>query len=97
MLQRVRAVVNVFDNRKKTNTVFQPIREFEPPENKDQDILKDEIITLSGNKSIKQNLHIKTFAGTSEIAVKSKIYKTLSTYLMLQLILKIIAKKICVF
>ena len=146
MLQRVRAE-NVFVTRIKTNTVFKTIKELELPNGKDQDILKDEIITLSGNKAfktgigevqlrlvhvykedenkiieiitnqldwtartiadlykkrwdielffkaIKQNLQIKTFVGTSENAVKSQIYIALITYLLLQLIVRTIAKK----
>ena len=44
-------------------------------------------------KAIKQNLQIKTFVGTSENAVKSQIYIALITYLLLQLIVRVIAKK----
>jgi len=44
-------------------------------------------------KSIKQNLQIKTFLGTSENAVKSQIYVALINYLLLQLIARTIAKK----
>ncbi len=44
-------------------------------------------------KAIKQNLQIKTFVGTSENAVKSQIYIALTTYLLLQLIVRTIAKK----
>jgi len=44
-------------------------------------------------KSIKQNLQIKTFLGTSENAVKSQIYVALINYLLLQLIVRTIAKK----
>jgi len=44
-------------------------------------------------KAIKQNLQIKTFIGTSENAVKSQIYLALTTYLLLQLIMRTIAKK----
>ena len=146
MLQRIRAE-NVFVTRIKTNTVFETIRELELPKDTDQDILKDEIITLSSMKAvktglgkvelrlvhvykpdenkvieiitnqldwtartiadlykkrwdielffkaIKQNLQIKTFVGTSENAVKSQIYIALTTYLLLQLIVRTIAKK----
>ncbi len=42
---------------------------------------------------IKQNLQIKTFIETSENAVKSQIYVVLITCLLLQLIVKTIAKK----
>lgn len=44
-------------------------------------------------KAIKQNLQIKTFVGTSENAVKSQIYIALITFLLLQLIVRTIAKK----
>lgn len=146
MLQRIRAE-NVFVTRIKTNTVFETVREFELPQDIDQDILKDEIIRLTSKKAvetginqvilrlvhvykpdenkvieiitnqldwtartiadlykkrwdielffkaIKQNLQIKTFVGTSENAVKSQIYIALITYLLLQLIVRTIAKK----
>ena len=146
MMQRVRAE-NVFVTRIKTNTVFSTLKELDLPEDTDQDILKDEIITLTSHKAIetginevklrlvhvykpdenkvieiitnqldwkartiadlykkrwdielffkaiKQNLQIKTFVGTSENAVKSQIYIALITYLLLQLIIRTIAKK----
>jgi IS4 transposase len=146
MLQRTRAE-NVFVTRIKTNTIFETVRELELPENIDQDILKDQIISLTGKKAvetginqvelrlvhvykpdqnkvieiitnqldwtaraiaglykkrwdielffkaIKQNLQIKTFVGTSENAVKSQIYIALTTYLLLQLIVRTVAKK----
>ncbi|MBN4072540.1 IS4 family transposase [Crocinitomix catalasitica] len=146
MMQRVRAE-NVFVTRIKTNTVFNTVRELDLPEDTDQDILKDEIITLSSKKAIetginevelrlvhvykpdenkvieiitnqldwkartiadlykrrwdielffkaiKQNLQIKTFVGTSENAVKSQIYIALISYLLLQLIIRTVAKK----
>ena len=44
-------------------------------------------------KTIKQNLQIKTFVGTSENAVKSQIYIALISYLLLQLIQRTVAKK----
>ncbi len=44
-------------------------------------------------KSIKQNLQIKTFLGTSENAVKSQIYIALINYLLLQLITRTVALK----
>ena len=44
-------------------------------------------------KAIKQNLQIKTFVGTSENAVNSQIYIALITYLLLQPIVRTIAKK----
>ena len=42
---------------------------------------------------MKQNLQIKTFLGTSENAVKSQIYIALITFLLLQLIVRVVAKK----
>ena len=129
------------------NAVFETLRKLELPKDVGQDILKDEIITLSSKKAvktginqvplrlihvykpdenkvieiitnqldwtartiadlykkrwdielffkvIKQNLQIKTFVGTSENAVKSHIYIALITYLLLQLIVRTIAKK----
>lgn len=146
MLQRIKAS-NVFVTRIKSNTRYTSVRELELPDQINQDILKDEIITLSSTKavetgidkeelrlvhvykddenkvitivtnqldwtartiadlykkrwdielffkSIKQNLQIKTFVGTSENAVKSQIYIALITYLLLQLIERTIAKK----
>lgn len=44
-------------------------------------------------KAMKQNLQIKTFLGTSENAVKSQIYIALISYLLLQLIVRVVAKK----
>jgi hypothetical protein len=44
-------------------------------------------------KAIKQKLQIKTFIGTSENAVKSHLYIALITVLLLQLIVRTIAKK----
>lgn len=55
MLQRVKAE-NVFVTRIKTNTVFETIKELELPDDTDQDILKDEIITLSSNKADKTGI-----------------------------------------
>lgn len=48
-------------------------------------------------KAIKQNLQIKTFIGTSENAVKSQIYIALTTYLLLEIIRRTIAKKTYAF
>ena len=144
--QRITAE-NVFVSRIKSNTVYTSQDELLLPENQDQDILKDEIITLDSKKavekgvdkiplrlvhvykkdenkvveiitnqlqwsartiadlykkrwdielffkSIKQNLQIKTFLGTSENAVKSQIYIALINYLLLQLIIRTIASK----
>lgn len=146
MLQRVKAE-NVFITRIKTNTVFQTVQELTLPIDVDQDILKDELITLCSPKAfktginevqlrlvhvykpdenkvieiitnqldwkartiadlykkrwdielffkaLKQNLQVKTFVGTSENAVKSQIYIALITYLLLQLIVRTVAKK----
>ncbi|MCO5267282.1 MAG: IS4 family transposase [Brumimicrobium sp.] len=50
MLNRIQAE-NVFVTRIKNNTVYETIQEIELPEVDDQDILKDEIIKLSGQKS----------------------------------------------
>ncbi len=43
-------------------------------------------------KSLKQNLQVKTFVGTSENAVKSQIYIALITYLLIELIRRTVAK-----
>jgi IS4 transposase len=43
-------------------------------------------------KSLKQNLQVKTFWGTSENAVKSQIYVALINYLLLELIRRTIDK-----
>lgn len=146
MFQRIKAE-NVFVTRIKTNTVYQTVCELDRPKDSEQNILKDEIISLTSAKAIevgidqcflrlvhvykededkvivivtnnlkwaaktiadlykkrwdielffkaiKQNLQIKTFLGTSENAVKSQIYIALTTYLLLQLIIRTIAKK----
>jgi len=55
MLQRVKAE-NVFVTRIKTNTVFETVRELNLPKDEDQDILKDEIITLSSKKAVKTGI-----------------------------------------
>ena len=55
MLQRVRAE-NVFVTRIKTNTLFETAKELELPIDTDQDILKDEIITLTSNKAVKTGI-----------------------------------------
>jgi hypothetical protein len=146
MLQRT-AAENTFVTRIKTNTQYKVVQEKDQPDDLEQDILKDEVILLTGKKAvgtgmdkiklrlvhvykadenkvieiisnnldwsartiadlykkrwdielffkaIKQNLQIKTFVGTSENAVKSQIYIALTTYLLLQLIVRTIAKK----
>jgi hypothetical protein len=48
-------------------------------------------------KSIKQNLQVKTFWGTSENAVKSQIYVALICYLLIELIKRTIVKKTVAF
>lgn len=58
MLQRIKAE-NVFVTRIKTNTVYQTIKELELPELNDQDILKDEIIILTGNKAVEVGINEK--------------------------------------
>lgn len=137
---------NVFVTRIKQNTVYKTLSELDLPEDKDQDILKDEIIQLTSEKAIekgvseikyrlvsvykadenkviniisnnldwlartiadlykkrwetelffkamKQNLQIKTFLGTSENAVKSQIFVSLITYLLLELIRRVYCK-----
>ncbi len=146
MLNRIFAE-NTFVTRIKTNTQYQCVEELDLPDEIDQDILKDEIIILTGVKAIKtkinehklrlvsvykkdenkiiyiitnnldwtartiadlykkrwdieiffktikQNLQIKTFVGTSENAVKSQIYVALICFLLLELINRTIAKK----
>jgi IS4 transposase len=51
MLQRIKAE-NVFVTRIKTNTVYQTLKELDLPELTDQDILKDELISLTGAKAV---------------------------------------------
>lgn len=146
MLQRDKAE-NVFGTRIKNNTLYETVEELDLPEDSDQDILKDEIIKLTGKKatetgiaeinlrlvhvfkpeenkvivivtnqlqwkapiiadlykkrwdielffkSLKQNLQVKTFVGTSENAVKSQLYIALITYLLLQLIVRTVFRK----
>ncbi len=146
MLQREKAE-NVFVTRIKNNTLYETVEELDLPEDSDQDILKDEIIKLTGQKatetgiaeinlrlvhvfkpeenkvivivtnqlqweartiadlykkrwdielffkSLKQNLQVKTFVGTSENAVKSQLYIALITYLLLQLIVRTVSRK----
>jgi hypothetical protein len=50
MMARIKAD-NIFVTRIKTNTVYETLEELELPDNKDQDILKDEIIILSSKKA----------------------------------------------
>lgn len=58
MLQRI-AAENIFVTRIKNNTVYESVRELELPEHKDQDITKDEIIRLKGDKAIKSGISSK--------------------------------------
>ena len=48
-------------------------------------------------KSLKQNLQVKTFWGTSENAVKSQIYVALINYLLLELVKRTISKTTVAF
>jgi hypothetical protein len=50
MLNRIKAK-NVFVTRIKTNTLYETVEELELPDNKDQNILKDEIIYLNSNRA----------------------------------------------
>lgn len=56
MLARIKAQ-NIFVTRIKDNTVYQSIKEFELPDNKDQHILKDELIMLNGTKAIETGIN----------------------------------------
>lgn len=51
MMKRIKSH-NIFVTRIKENTVYQTIEEKELPKDKDQDILKDEIIALSSKKAL---------------------------------------------
>jgi len=55
MSQRIRAE-NVFVTRIKSNTVYETVRELELPDGTDQDVLKDEIIKITGNKAKKTGI-----------------------------------------
>ena len=57
MLARIKAT-NHFVTRIKTNTVYEIIEELDLPDNKDQDILKDEIIVLSSDKAIEKGINM---------------------------------------
>ena len=48
---------NIFVTRSKSNTVFESIKELELPENKDHEIIKDEIIFLTGKQAIEAELN----------------------------------------
>jgi hypothetical protein len=56
MLDRIYAD-NIFVTRIKTNTQYQSLEELELPVDEDQDILKDEIIILTGAKAIKTKIN----------------------------------------
>jgi len=55
MLNRIKAG-NVFVTRIKTNTLYQTIEELELPDNIDQNILKDEIIDLNSDRTVKAGI-----------------------------------------
>lgn len=55
MASRIKAE-NVFVTRIKTNAIYESIRELDLPDDKDQDILKDEIIRLSSSQARKKGL-----------------------------------------
>ncbi len=48
---------NIFVTRSKINTVFESVEEFELPEDKDYEIIKDEIIYLTGKQAIEAELN----------------------------------------
>lgn len=141
---------NWFVTRLKDNILYKSVRELNLPEDKDQHIMKDEIIHLTGTsaikhnldevelrrtaiaiedprtkqwreievitnnlewsaatiadlykmrwqievffKTIKQNLQIKSFLGTSENACKSQIFIALICYLLLEVIRRTLCK-----
>jgi hypothetical protein len=56
MLNRILAE-NTFVSRIKTNTIFESIAELDLPDDKDQDIVKDEIIKLTGDKAIETGIN----------------------------------------
>lgn len=55
MMQRIRAD-NTFVTRIKTNTLFETTQKLELPAFEEQDILKDEIIQLSGKKAMETGM-----------------------------------------
>jgi len=55
MYQRIKAE-NTFVTRIKDNTLYEAIVERDLPENEDQDILKDEIIVLTGKRAIETGM-----------------------------------------
>ena len=56
MLNRILAQ-NTFVTRIKTNTVYEIVEELNLPDEKDQDILKDQIIKLTSDKAIKTGIN----------------------------------------
>jgi len=56
MLSRIKAE-NVFVTRIKENTIYKSIEEIELPEERDQNILKDEIIILNSDKAIEAGIN----------------------------------------
>lgn len=48
---------NIFVTRSKSNTVFESVEELDLPDDKDHEILKDEIIYLSGKKAEEAEIH----------------------------------------
>ncbi len=56
MLNRIESE-NVFVTRIKENTVYESKEEYDLPDEKDQDILKDERIVLSGQKAVKTGIN----------------------------------------
>ena len=58
MLNRIHAE-NIFVTRIKSNTVYQTVEELNLPDDTDQDILKDQIITLTGDKAIMTGINKK--------------------------------------
>ena len=56
MRSRIKAE-NIFVTRIKENTIYKSIKELELPEERDQDILKDEIIILNSDKAIETGIN----------------------------------------
>lgn len=59
MLARIKAK-NVFVTRIKENTMYKSVKELELPENEDQNILRDELIELTGIKAVGTGIHTET-------------------------------------
>jgi IS4 transposase len=56
MLTRIQAE-NIFVTRIKTNTIYQTVVELDLPDSKDQDIIRDEIITLTSPKAVETGIN----------------------------------------